>query len=151
MTTTTGDLGAAPRASWNEDARGGGRRGERGGGRGIGGSRATVWSYRSPINLVSSRNGPSAVCCCLCLLCRALLLALGVMDGEDGEEWFANGAAIPVPPTPPCTAPNMILSGNLECPKCPIFNTVQRSCATSRSWFGERKNPDLLLRCHSVV
>lgn len=88
----TGDLGvdvgvsAAPRARLNEDARGGGRSGERGGSRGIGGSRATVWSYRSPINLVSSRNEPSAVCCCLCLLYRALLLVLGVMEGEDGDE-----------------------------------------------------------------
>jgi hypothetical protein len=37
------------------------RKGERGGGMGMGGSAWTVWSYRKAIRLVSSRKGTSAV------------------------------------------------------------------------------------------
>lgn len=92
----------------NEEARAVGRRGERGGGRGIGGSRATVWSYRSATNLVSSLKAPGVGC--FGLLGRALLRLLGMPDTDGCDEGFANGAAIPVPPIPPCMTPNMISS-----------------------------------------
>lgn len=92
----------------NEEARALRRRGERGGGRGIGGSRATVWSYRNATNLVSSLKPPSVGC--FALLGRALLRLLDMPGTEGCDGGLANGAAIPVPPMPPCMTPNMILS-----------------------------------------